>query len=112
MRRYDLRVYQGESFEETLPVIEDDNGDPVDLTAGYTVSADLKKHRADSATVDSWDGYLTLNADGTIDVQVPASDTATYDFREVIYDIRLDKSGDVSYPFWGHVTLDKNVTTS
>lgn len=112
--RHELHIHQGETFEYTWPTVDNEAGNPVDLT-GYTAKIALKEHRDLDETLAEWTSgaELTLNSDGTIDIKLDASTTAGLSFREVVYDIRLvDGAGEVSYPFWGHITLEKSVTTS
>lgn len=114
--RIDLEIYQGETFKHTFPALEDDGGNLIDLTkAGYTAEMELRDHPLDGDLIISFsDGNeLTLNADGTIDLEVSSITTEEFDFFEVVYDLRFSTpDGDVRYPYKGHILLDHSVTTS
>lgn len=115
MMRHDLCIYEGETFEHTFPELTDDGGNLIDLTTGYSAKIQVRDHPEDGNLIDEWvDGTeLTLNSDGTIDLRLESSTTEGYDFWEVVYDLRLeDPSGDIRYPFYGHIELEESVTTS
>lgn len=115
MTRHDLCIYEGETYKHTFPELRDDSDNLIDLTTGYSVVIHVKEHPLDTSKIDEWlDGSeVTLNSDGTIDLELSSSTTKGYDFSEVVYDLRLeDPSGDISFPFYGHIELDHAVTVT
>jgi hypothetical protein len=105
----DLLIYQGETFEHTFPSIGD-----VDLTSGYEAKIQFRFNPLDSVILAQFtdgDG-LTLNADGTIDLRIEASETIDFVWPQATYDVRLTEisSSEVEFPYVGIVTVEPSIT--
>jgi hypothetical protein len=110
---YDILIEQGATFQKTF-TWKDSNEDAVDLT-GYTARMQIRRKKSSttaehSATTEN--GGITLGDElGTVAVEIPAADTADFDFTKGVYDIELIASdGVVTRLVEGGVEVSKEVT--
>lgn len=110
---YDILIEQGATFVKNI-IWKDSNGDPVDIT-GYTARMQIRRKKSSttvehSATTENDGITLGLTA-GTIDILIPATDTAEFEFTKGVYDLELvDPQGKVYRIIEGGVEVSKEVT--
>lgn len=108
----DLTIYQGASFEKVL-LLKDKNNHPYDLT-GYTADLQIREVIEDvSALVNltTENGGITIvGAEGKITLYISSTATASLDFIQGVYDLKIDSGARVYRILEGIVYLDKQVT--
>lgn len=110
---YDILIEQGATFRKTF-VWKDSNEDPVDIT-GYSARMQIRRKLTSttaehSATTEN-DGITLGQTAGTIAVEIPAEDTAAFEFTKGVYDLELvDPQGVVTRLVQGGVEVSKEVT--
>lgn len=103
-------VDQGTTFS-TQVTVTSANGSPLSL-AGYTASAQLRKHYA-SANSTSFSVAIASNSQtGVITLELPASTTQTLAAGRYVYDLEIYNSGNtvVTRVVEGIVTITPGVT--
>ncbi len=110
--RQNIKVYQGETFEFEFDALLDENGDPIDLTAGYVAKMQVRiSPKRDTILAEFTDGNgLTLASTGVVTLKIDADETLTYNWKIASYDIRLTDPNDVEYVFFGTFEVVPNVT--
>lgn len=95
--RYTFRVYQGQTWEETITVNNPDTTTPMDLT-GYTARMHVRGELADAATLlelDEDNGRLLVSdpSNGELTILVSAADMAElplfFDIQVWVYDLEI-----------------------
>jgi len=88
---FHLKIEQGSTLRLDI-LYKDESGDPVDLN-GYVARMQLRRRIDDEEPVlelTTGNGRLTLGgADGTVEINVNASDTEGLDATEGVYDLEL-----------------------
>lgn len=109
--KQNLRVEQGASFQLVVDVTK--AGAPASI-AGYTARMQFRKHNTDPEVLDEFtteNGRITVNGTtGQVVVNVPAADTAVYDWSSGEYDLLLTGAGQTYRLLEGHVTVSPSVT--
>ena len=120
---YSFTIEQGATTNINV-VWKDSNGDYVNLT-GYSARMDIRPSVGSSetyleltSTLDGDGTGLNLNGSdgvtpltsGSIGIYISAAKTATLDFNEAVYDLELEKSGEVTRLIQGRIQLSKEVT--
>jgi hypothetical protein len=103
-------IDQGTTFSTTVTVTSA-NGSPLNL-AGYTTSAQLRKHYA-SANSTAFTASIAANSQtGVIDLQMPASVSQTLTAGRYVYDLEIYSAGNtaVTRVVEGIVTVTPGVT--
>jgi len=88
---YHLKIEQGSTFNVDI-TYKDENGDPVDLR-GYDARMQLRRRIDDenpTLELTTGNGRLILGGeDGTVQINVNATDTEGLDATEGVYDLEL-----------------------
>lgn len=100
-----LVVDQGTTFSTQL-ALQDENGDPIDLT-GYTVAAKIKKWYTSSNSVAF---SAAIGDSGTIVLGLTANQTGAMTAGRFVYDVEITTGGEVSRILEGIVTVTPQVT--
>jgi hypothetical protein len=111
--KYDITIEEGATFLLSC-TWKDAAGDPIDLT-GYSAAMQVRRYKTAADTlldVSSSGGEITLgDAAGTIEVAIPATETAALTGEVAVYDLELtDGSGVVTRLLEGDVTISREVT--
>jgi hypothetical protein len=104
-----LSMPQGETFRAVLTWKV--NGIPVDLTS-YTARMQARKRVSSAAVLDFTEGdAITLGGtNGSITIDVSATDTALIPAGTYVYDLELDSGGSVRKLVEGTITVPAEVT--
>lgn len=107
---YNLVLDEGADVSLNI-VWKDDSDSLIDLT-GYTARMMLKNSIDGDVSVD-WSSYISLGGvNGTIDINVPASQTIDIGFLDGKYDLELESTGGNVYKILrGKVLIHPEVTT-
>jgi len=110
---YNFTIEQGATFKRIM-TWKDSNGNPISLV-GYKGRMQIRQAKDSSnviMTLDTEDngGMALGGVEGTITIEISASRTAGLDFRTAVYDLELEKDGEVVRLLEGTVTLSKEVT--
>ena len=111
--KYDIILEEGATFQLTL-TWKDSADTPVNLT-GYSAAMQVRRYiTADTALLDvsSVGGEITLGgAAGTIEVVIPAAETADLTGEQAVYDLEVtDGSGIVTRLLYGDCEIRREVT--
>lgn len=82
----------------------------VDLT-GYTARMDIKATGQTTVSLTTENSRITLGADGTITLSIPATTTATMGAGVYAYDLELVSGSTVTRVIEGAATVSANITT-
>lgn len=108
----DFSILQGATFNVTL-TWRDDADALINLT-GYTARMDVRATLEESVpeiTLNTTNGRIVLGgAAGTIQLLVPATDTAALDAGNYVYDLELVTGSTVTRLIEGAVVVDREVT--
>ena len=110
---YQLVIEQGATLDLAFQYTDSD-GHPVDLT-GMTLRC-MGRARYDSAsTLFDWDTaggeiVITDAVNGRFQFDVPATETASLDFSDGVYDVELVDGADVQRLLMGQVILSLEAT--
>lgn len=85
-RRYDLTVYQGETFDLLLR-LKNENGTPFDLT-GWQVRGQIRKTRRSVDVVANFEFVISNPITGEIQVILPFDVTEAIPAGETVSDLR------------------------
>lgn len=109
---YDITIYQGASFAQTL-TWQDENGAPVNLT---TYTARLMAR----SSVDATDAFITLTTEnagitlggaaGTIALSLTAAQTSVLEKTSGVYDLELVVGTQVIRLLQGNLLVSREVT--
>lgn len=92
--RFDLRINQGETFQLSVPVLDND-GDPVSLT-GMTAKGQIRSHAASPTVLYEWstaNANVALNSNNVI-LTVPAAASSLWSWRTGRWSLEIaDESG-------------------
>jgi len=109
--RYDITIEQGATF--SLPIsYKDSTGSVLNLSSGYT-SRMMIKESAGGTTIKSLTNGsgMTLAASGNnIVVDISATDTASMDFDNAVYDLEIESGSTVTRVLEGKVRLSREIT--
>jgi hypothetical protein len=110
---YDILIEQGATYLRTF-VWKDSDEVPVDLT-NYTARMQIRRKRSSTTvehTATTENGGIVLGGTaGTIDIIIPATATAEFDFTKGVYDLELESTGNVvTRLIEGSVEVSKEVT--
>ena len=109
--RYDITIEQGATF--SLPIsYKDSTGSVVNLSSGYT-SRMMINESAGGTTIKSLTNGsgMTLAASGNnIVVDISATDTASMDFDNAVYDLEIVSWSTVTRVLEGKVKLSREIT--
>ena len=109
--KYDITIEQGTPF--SLPIsYKDSTGSVVDLSSSYT-SRMMIKESAGGTTIKSLTNGsgMTLAASGNnIVVDISATDTASMDFDNAVYDLEIVSGSTVTRVLEGKVKLSREIT--
>jgi len=115
--RYDITIEQGATF--SLPISYKDSNDAViDLSSGYTARMKIKESAGGTviASTESADSpkntlSIALAASGNnITVSMSATNTATMDFDNAVYDLEIVSGAEVTRVLEGKVKLSREIT--
>jgi len=115
--RYDFKIEQGATFQRTI-TWKDSNGNPIDLT-GYKIRLQARINPNDKdpiidlSTSPEVGGIeiLTPAGNGQFRITMDASDTASLDFAEALYDLEAeDPDGNVTRLLEGTIELSREIT--
>ena len=115
---YDFTIEQGTTFTLNL-LYKDSAGDVIDLSNSYSVRMKIKESVGGTsfATGDSSDSSGTIqftlgNASATNNIiaTMSATNTASLDFEDAVYDLELVNGSQVDRVLQGRVTLSREVT--
>lgn len=114
MRQDDLTVQQGEDWAMEWPVLDAD-GDPLNVSAGYTLQAQVRAKARASTVLHEWTGpSATAELVGTaITLRIPAATSAAFEPGwGGVYDVELTETstGRVARIAEGTIQLDPEVT--
>lgn len=88
----DLTVEQGATLTFELNVVDDDTGEPIDLT-GYTARMAIKYSAVESdalLSLTTENGRILIApASGGVTLYLSATDTAAITWRNAVYDLEL-----------------------
>lgn len=101
-------VDQGTTFSTEL-LLEDDAGDPINLT-GYSVQGQIRKWYT-SSNVVSFVATVPTPTNGIIKLSLTANTTLGMDYGRYVYDVITVSSGTVSRIVEGILTITPEVTT-
>jgi hypothetical protein len=106
--RYDLRINQGETFQVSIPVLDED-GDPVSLS-GTTAKAQARSLDDDSLLYE-WTAPTGIAFDAhKVVVKVPAATSSAWTWRGARYALELtDGSSNVTRLVEGYVIVHPEV---
>lgn len=110
-----LKVYQGATFTQPLVWKAGDPLQPVDLT-GCTARMQIRERVNSpgvlfSLTSEVGGGIVLGGAAGTIDIEIDATDTATFNWRSGVYDLEIVyPDGKVRRLFEGSIQVAPEVT--
>jgi len=108
--KYDFKMEQGSLFQFRVNWVDHD-------LSGYDAIMQIRK-TVDSGVVIAEltsASEITLDALGNIDIEIPATDTAEYDFDTAVYDLEIYPTGHPENAIKiirGTITLIKEVTRS
>lgn len=107
--KHSLKLRQGDTYKRTLTWIV--NKTPVNLT-GYDARLQIREDPDDATPALDASDYLTLGgAAGTIEVEIPASETADLEPGRYVYDLEVESGGgEVTTLIAGSVTVTAEVT--
>ena len=110
---YDFYVEQGATFLKTI-TWKDSTGANINLT-GYIARMQFRRSKSSTEVLFSGtteDGIITLGGSaGTIAINIPATVTDDFSFRNAVYDLELQSSGGiVTRLLEGSVELSREVT--
>jgi len=111
--RYDFTIEQGATFKRIM-TWKDSSGNPIDLT-GYQARMQIRPAKDSPGVILTLDtdanGGIALGGNnGRITIEISAARTASLDFKTAVYDLELEKDGNVVRLLEGSVTLSKEVT--
>lgn len=107
---YDITIEQGATFTLSL-LWKTSGGTPIDLT-GYTARMQIRSSVSSTtilADLTSAAGITLGGVAGTIDVEIPATQTATMT-KGGVYDLELVNGSVVTRFVYGNVSFSKEVT--
>ena len=104
-----LKLRQGDTYKRTLTWVV--NRVPVNLT-GYDARLQIRESADDSTPALDASDYLTLGgAAGTIEVEIPASETSDLDPGRYVYDLEVESGGgEITTLIAGSLTVTAEVT--
>ena len=109
--RYDLRINQGETFQLSVPVL-DDLGEPVSLS-GMVARGQVRSYANSTTVLHEWSAAqsnLAFSANEVV-IVIPASTSAAWSWRTGVWDLELDDgSGAVTRLVEGIVVIHPEVT--
>jgi hypothetical protein len=110
--QYDLTIEAGATFTKVFRW-RNAEGDPIDLT-GYTARMQIRETYASPTplvSLTTGSGITLEAADGVVNVEITADQTAALAARRGVYDLELeDASGFVTRLVEGKVTIRPEVT--
>ena len=109
--RYDITIEQGATF--SLPIsYKDSTGSVVDLSSSYTSRMMIKESVGGTTIKSLTNGSgMTLAASGNnIVVDISATDTASMDFDNAVYDLEIVSGSTVTRVLEGKVKLSREIT--
>lgn len=106
---YPIKMRQGDTYKRTLTWLVSKT--PVDLT-GYDARLQIRESADDTTAALDASDYLTLGGEeGTIDIEIPANETATLDPGRYVYDLEVESAGgEVTTLLAGSVKVTAEVT--
>ena len=110
---YDFYVEQGATFLKSV-IWKDSSGTAINLT-GYIARMQFRRSKSSTETLFSGtteNGIISLGgSNGTITINIPATTTDDFSFRNAVYDLELQSSGGiVTRLLEGAVELSREVT--
>ena len=111
--RYDITSEQGATF--SLPIsYKDSTGSVLNLSSGYTSRMMIKESAGGTTIKSLTNGVgngMTLAASGNnIVVDISATDTASMDFDNAVYDLEIESGSTVTRVLEGKVKLSREIT--
>lgn len=110
--KHNFEIEQGETWERTVTIEDEDSGDPWNLT-GYTARMKIK----DRYTGEEYEELTSVAGDivitaltGILTITITAIATAAYTFTDAIYDLELVSGVTVTKVLKGKITLMPEVT--
>ena len=103
-----LYIDQGTTYNAIVQVFDDDN-EPFNL-AGYTPSSQIRKNYAASTVSATFTANILSSSNGTISLNLTASDTANLKYGRYVYDVEISKDDVVLRPIEGVVVVYPQVT--
>lgn len=106
---YPIKMRQGDTYKRTLTWLV--NKAPVNLT-GYDARLQIREDADDATPALDASDYLTLGGTaGTIEVEIPAEETADLDAGRYVYDLEVESGGgEVTTLIAGSLTVTAEVT--
>lgn len=104
-----LKLRQGDTYKRTLTWLV--NKVPVNLT-GYDARLQVRESPDDATAALDASEYLTLGgAAGTIEIEIPAAETADLEPGRYVYDLEVESGGgEVTTLIAGSLTVSAEVT--
>lgn len=93
VREDPLRVPRGIDHAIAWPIV-DSQGQPIDLTTGYSAKAQARRRQRDpDPPLQQWSsgsgGAIELTAEGRVILNIPAVMSSAWDWRHAVYDVVL-----------------------
>lgn len=109
--KYDLAIYQGDSFSITVFLKQEEDGNPAYDLTGWTAKAQMRsKDPAENATV-AIEFTCTVDAEaGSIEVSASASETALVVAGRYSYDLQITDGNLVQTILRGTAIVSEEVT--
>ena len=103
--RYDLRINQGETFQLTIPVLDDD-GSAASLT-GFTAKGQIRSHAASPTVLYEWSATNANLAfeDNDVVLTVPAAHSSLWTFRTGVWAVELVDGAEVTSRLVGGMVI-------
>jgi hypothetical protein len=116
---YTMTVYQGQTWELVITVMESDGETPKDLST-YSARMHVREEVGSDATIielTTTNGRLSVRAPasgGVLDLEVSPTDTAAlpcdHEVQTWVYDLEIYKTGDVIRVLQGQVIVYPEIT--
>jgi hypothetical protein len=107
--RYNFSIWRGATYRASFELLEgDEDSDPVNLV-GYSALLEIRDKPGQNVlyTLSTTNGRIALAAEGTIELTIPAADTAGFAWNTGVYDLILTTPGNVSDPYlFGAVSVN------
>lgn len=106
---YRITLMQGDTYKRTLTWVV--NKVPVNL-GGYSARLQIRESADDPSVALDASEYLTLGgAAGTIEIEIPAAETADLEAGRYVYDLEVESAGgEVTTLIAGSLTVTAEVT--
>lgn len=107
-KRVDLEVYRGDSGMFRI-VVNDENGDPIDISGADSWDADIRQKADDSAVVGNFTVTPVSGETNKVDVILPAFLSAQIP-KNCAYDVEMTMGDQVITLVYGVIVLTKDTS--